>query len=154
MASSPDAQPDEAGAALLARVNEALNESAEHISACRFRAALGVAMGLAQAGNRYLDDRAPWRTIREDREETARTLTTIIGVITGLKTLFAPFLPFSSQKLHEMLGLPGRFEDAGWTAEPSAAATKLPPPTALFAKLDEEQVIAREMANLGADSPQ
>ena len=150
----PDAQPDEAGAALLARVNEALNESAEHISACRFRAALGVAMGLAQAGNRYLDDRAPWRTIREDREETARTLTTIIGVITGLKTLFAPFLPFSSQKLHEMLGLPGRFEDAGWTAEPSAAATKLPPPTALFAKLDEEQVIAREMANLGADSPQ
>ena len=149
----PDAQPDEAGEALLVKVDEALSEAAEHLSACRFRAALGVAMGLAQAGNRYLDDRAPWRTIRDDRDETARTLVAIIGVITGLKTLLAPFLPFSSQRLHEMLGLPGSVEDAGWTAKPPAPGAQLPAPTALFTKLDEEQVLAREMANLGADNP-
>ena len=149
----PDAQPDEAGAALLVKVDEALSEAAEHLSACRFRAALGVAMGLAQTGNRYLDDRAPWRTIRDDRDETARTLVAIIGVITGLKTLLAPFLPFSSQRLHEMLGLPGSVDDAGWTAKPPAPGAHLPAPTALFTKLDEEQVLAREMANLGVDNP-
>ena len=145
----PDAEPDAAGARLTARVAEALEEAAAHIAACRFRAGLGVAMILAQDGNRYLDDRAPWRTIREDRDETARTLVTILGVIAGLKTLLAPYLPFSSQRLQTMLGLSGSAQDAGWTATTPAAGTRLPQPEALFAKLDEEQVLAREMANLG-----
>ncbi len=145
----PDAEPDAAGARLTARVAEALEEAAAHIAACRFRAGLGVAMILAQDGNRYLDDRAPWRTIREDRDETARTLVTILGVIAGLKTLLAPYLPFSSQRLQTMLGLSGSAQDGGWTATTPAAGTRLPQPEALFAKLDEEQVLAREMANLG-----
>ena len=148
----PDAQPDEAGARLLARIDEALEEAAAEISACRFRAGLGVAMSLAQEGNRYLDDRAPWRAIREDREDAARTLVTIIGIISGLKTLLAPYLPFSSQRLHEMLGLEGGIQDAGWVATTPQAGTQLPQPQALFAKLDEEQVLAREMANLGVDA--
>ncbi|MYD35955.1 MAG: methionine--tRNA ligase [Dehalococcoidia bacterium] len=146
----PDAQPDEAGTRLLARVDEALEEAAAEISACRFRAGLGVAMGLAQEGNRYLDERAPWRAIREDRDDAARTLVTILGIISGLKTLLAPYLPFSSQRLHEMLGLEGGIQDAGWVATSPQAGTQLPQPQALFAKLDEEQVLAREMANLGA----
>ena len=145
----PDAEPDAAGARLTARVAEALEEAAAHIAACRFRAGLGVAMILAQDGNRYLDDRAPWRTIREDRDETARTLVTILGVIAGLKTLLAPYLPFSSQRLQTMLGLSGSAQAGGWTATTPAAGTRLPQPEALFAKLDEEQVLAREMANLG-----
>ena len=146
----PDAQPDEVGTRLLARVDEALEEAAAEIAACRFRAGLGVAMSLAQEGNRYLDDRAPWRAIREDREDAARTLVTILGIISGLKTLLAPYLPFSSQRLHEMLGLEGGIQDAGWTATAPEAGARLPQPQALFAKLDEEQVLAREMANLGA----
>ena len=146
----PDAQPDEAGTRLLARVDEALEEAAAEIAACRFRAGLGVAMGLAQEGNRYLDERAPWRAIREDREDAARTLVTILGIISGLKTLLAPYLPFSSQRLHEMLGLEGGIQDAGWVATSPQAGAQLPQPQALFAKLDEEQVLAREMANLGA----
>ena len=148
----PDAQPDEAGARLLTRVNESLEQAAAEIAASRFRAGLGVAMSLAQEGNRYLDDRAPWRTVREDRDETARTLVTILGIISGLKTLLAPYLPFSSQRLHEMLGLSGNVQDAGWTATGPTAGTTLPQPQALFAKLDEEQVLAREMANLGVSA--
>ena len=109
-------------------------------------------MSLAQEGNRYLDDRAPWRTVREDRDETARTLVTILGIISGLKTLLAPYLPFSSQRLHEMLGLSGNAQDAGWTATGPTAGTTLPQPQALFAKLDEEQVLTREMANLGTSA--
>ena len=101
-------------------------------------------------GNRYLDDRAPWRAIREDRDDAARTLVTILGIIAGLKTLLAPYLPFSSQRLHEMLGLEGGVQDGGWTAVGPAPGAPLPQPQALFAKLDEEQVLAREMANLGA----
>ena len=90
-------------------------------------------MSLAQEGNRYLDDRAPWRAIREDRDDAARTLVTILGIISGLKTLLAPYLPFSSQRLHEMLGLTGKVQDGGWRAVGPAAGTQLPQPQALFA---------------------
>ena len=109
-------------------------------------------MSLAQEGNRYLDERAPWRAIREDRDDAARTIVTILGIISGLKTLLAPYLPFSSQRLHEMLGLEGGVQDAGWAATSPQAGAQLPQPQALFAKLDEEQVLAREMANLGVDA--
>jgi len=106
-------------------------------------------MALAQDANRYLDERAPWRTIREDRTETERTLGVVLSVISTLKTLFYPFLPFSAQKLHELLGFDGQVRDAGWRTVPLAAGAKLPAPEALFIKMDEDEVVQRETARLG-----
>ncbi len=71
-------------------------------------------MALAHEANRYLDDRAPWKAIKQDRQAAADSLYTAISVISRLKTMFYPFLPFSSQKVHEYLGFDGRIEDAGW----------------------------------------
>jgi methionyl-tRNA synthetase len=59
-----------------------------------------------------------------------------------------PFLPFSSQKLHEYLGFEGKIEDAGWKLVPPEAGQKLLEPKALFTKLDEE-IIEKETAKLG-----
>ncbi|MBI4236505.1 MAG: class I tRNA ligase family protein, partial [Chloroflexi bacterium] len=144
----PAAEPDERGRRLLAQAETALEEARGHLAGCRFRAALGVAMGLAQETNRYLDERAPWRTLRQDRQETARTLTTVLSVIATLKTLFYPFLPHSSQRLHQMLGFSGDVQAVGWRTDAPAPGTHLPTPDHLFAKLDEE-VIAQETARLG-----
>jgi methionyl-tRNA synthetase len=53
-----------------------------------------------------------------------------------LKVLFAPYLPFSSQKLHELLGFPGGMDDCAWNAIEVPAGQVLPVPTPLFAKFD------------------
>jgi methionyl-tRNA synthetase len=54
--------------------------------------------------NGYLD-RAPWfGVIEEDRQAAATTVYTALRAIDSLKILFAPFLPFSSEQLHESLG--------------------------------------------------
>jgi methionyl-tRNA synthetase len=74
-----------------------------------------------------------------------------LTVISGLRTAFYPFLPFSSQKLHEYLGYEGKVEDDGWQLRLPSPGQQLQPPQPLFAKLDEE-VIEQETARLGKNS--
>jgi methionyl-tRNA synthetase len=98
---------DEIDQALLNKVESGFEPIGALIDACKFRAALGEVMALAREANRYLDEKAPWFQIKKDRAAAATTLYTALRAIDSLKILFTPFLPFSSQALHEMLGYEG-----------------------------------------------
>ena len=74
------------------------------MDAVHLRAALGEAMRLATEVNRYLDITAPWQSIKVDRTAAARSVYTAIRAIDSIKVLLAPFLPFTSEKLHVFLG--------------------------------------------------
>ena len=101
-------------------------------------------MDLCQQGNRYLDDREPWKAIKADRNHAAETMFTMLHIISTLKILFYPFLPESSQKLHGYLGETGLVESNGWKSNPLIPGDKLPKPEPLFQKLDEEKVVSDE----------
>ena len=135
---------------LAARVAmDAVSESLYHT---RFKAALGQAFALAQETNRYLDAQAPWRAIKTDRQEAATSLCVAIKVINCLKVVLAPFLPFSSQKVHEYLGFDGAIEGESWDFEPLVNAVQggnpLRQPAPLYTKLDP-QVVEAETQRLG-----
>ena len=123
----------------------AIGEVGKLISGCHFKQALIYAMSLAQEANRYLDMESPWKVIKDDRQAAATALYVAITVISSLRTVLYPFLPFSSQKLHEYLGFAGSVEDAGWRLHSPAPGQKLLPPEPLFSKLDEE--LAEEESN-------
>ena len=89
---------------ILQRAEEAFEPVGAEISACHFRSAIGAAMSLAREANRYLEISAPWRVLKADRQRAATATYVALRVIDSLKMLLAPFLPFSSQKLHEYLG--------------------------------------------------
>jgi len=105
-------------------------------------------MSLAQEANRYLDERSPWKMIKENRQAAANSLYTALCVIADLKTMLYPFLPFSSQKLHQLLGFKGRVEDYGWQPQRLPPGQKLLPPEPLFSKLDDS-LIEEETQRLG-----
>jgi methionyl-tRNA synthetase len=107
-----------------------------NLEAARFKETIREVMALAQVGNRYFDEHAPWRRIKEDREEAGNTIGTLINLISGLKVLFAPFLPFSSARLHELLGYTDALEAHGWRWEAVPPGRALPPPTHLFTKIE------------------
>ena len=114
----------------------------------RFQA-LGHAMALAHETNRFLDYRAPWKQVREDKNGASNTLVSALYSIACLKVVLYPFLPFTSQKLHELLGFSGNIEDHGWEIRPPSPGLDLPKPEPLFVKLDDK--IASEMvAKLGS----
>ena len=97
----------ERDAALLAEIDGGFATVGALIEDARFKAALGEAMQLARRVNQYVNDEAPWALVKDDRERAAAVLSTCLRAVDSLKTIFAPFLPFSSQRLHELLGHDG-----------------------------------------------
>jgi methionyl-tRNA synthetase len=159
--------------AILQKVEAAFEPVGDLIGKTHFKAALGEVMAVAHEANRYLDEKEPWKVMKEDRQAAATTMYVMLGVINSLKVLFYPFLPFSSQRLHEYLGCEGNlmgepriqtFEEDGKTHEalvydlPTAkvswaprslpAGQALNEPKPLFKKL-EESIVEEELARLG-----
>jgi methionyl-tRNA synthetase len=145
-------EPDEVDRQVLESARSALDEVGRSLESARFKAAIGQAFGLAQDANRYLDTKAPWRAIREDRTDAANTLNVSLRVINCLKVALAPFLPFSSQKVHEYLGFDGAVEQEAWDYEVLASAitggAPLRRPAPLYVKLDP-LLVEQETARLG-----
>ena len=130
---------EEGDVELLDHATRTVDEAGAAIEACRFRAALQAAMALAREANRYLERQAPWQAVRTDRQKAARTLSVALSVVNCLKTVMYPFLPFSSEKLHAMLGFEGSIVEQGWRWERGGLPPghPLPAPEPLFVKLDE-----------------
>ncbi len=158
---------------LLATVEAGFQSVGELLEEVHLRAALGEAMRLATEVNKYLDVHAPWFEIKSDRSEASKSVFTAIKAIDLLKLLLAPFLPFTSEKLHTFLGynLPlfgnqytETIQDAlgehqGLRYNPGPASGRwepsrlqggelLQPPQPLFKKLDA-RMVEEERARLG-----
>ncbi len=128
---------------LIAKADAALQAVAESLNAVRLREALHGGMGLAREANKYIDNQAPWKQVKENKNEAAKTLYTTMYVLSALKTILYPFLPFSAQRLHELLGLTGDVTSGTWAIERPVPGVKIPQPTPLFTKLDDS--VAEEM---------
>jgi len=162
----------EVDTALLAGVTTGFDTVGAQIEAGRFRAALGETMRLASTVNQYVSDQAPWALVKTDRERAATVHYVALSAVDSLKTLFTPFLPHTSQVVHELLGYDGYIagplefrevdEDgqrheiltgdyASWTGswEPSALRPGQPlvEPRQLFRKL-EDSVVDEELERM------
>lgn len=158
---------------LLAQIDEGFKTVGDEIEAVHLRAALGEAMRLATEVNKYLDQTAPWQAIKTDKEAAGRAIYTAIQAINALKVMFAPFLPFTSQQLHEILGYntplfgsqyvetkddslgghkvlryDGSHAGGKWETERIPAGASFNQPTPLFKKLDVK-IVEEERAKLG-----
>jgi methionyl-tRNA synthetase len=161
--------------AALAAVAAGFESVGALIEQSRFKAALAEAMRLSSIGNQYVDHQAPWSVIKADRERAGTILFVALRIVDGLKLMFTPFLPFSSQKLHGLLGYEGWLagplefrdveEEGGrrhtvltgdygqwvqrWEPSELAAGQKLREPQPLFKKLDPS-IVEDELRRLDA----
>ena len=134
---------------LLDKAKDTLNTVDGLLYCCHFKQAIKSAMSLAQEANRYLEEKSPWKVIKKDRQAAANSLYVALTVISNLRTMLYPFLPFSSQKVHEYLGFEGNIGSCGWKWQDLPPGQKLLPPEPLFSKLDEA-VVEEETSRLGA----
>ncbi len=163
----------DADRALIEKSEAAFATVGDALERVRFKEAIGLAVELAREANRYINDTAPWFAIKTDRARAATSLYVALRVIDNLKTLFYPFLPFSSNELHRQLGYDGdllgtlkieTFQEktrshTALVYEPGKNTQKWAPsqlspnqplrePKALFKKLDEG-IAEEERAKLG-----
>jgi methionyl-tRNA synthetase len=168
----------DADRALLETVESGFGAVGAQIEAAKFRAALAEAMRLASQANQYLSEQAPWALLKSDRERAGTVLYVALRAIDNLKTIFTPFMPFSSQALHELLGFRGTIAGApefraietdegahevltgdyeswigDWKPSELVPGQELQEPRPLFKKLDPE-VIEEELRRMDPDRPE
>ena len=78
----------------------------------------------------------------------AEPLWTAINVISGLATLFQPFMPFTSPRAWALAGNVGEIQAAGWRRTKVEGGAPLPEPAPLFQKFDDS-LVDEEEARLG-----
>ena len=81
----------------------------------RFREASQELMNLARLGNKYLADEEPWKVIKQDGERVKTIMFVALQIATGLAVLSEPFLPFTSEKLKNILAIGSSGVDTSWT---------------------------------------
>jgi len=148
------------------------------IGSHRQKAAVSEAMRLAGEANKYLSDQAPWTLRKTDPERMRTVLHVAAQAVVDLNTLLSPFLPHSSQAVHEALGGTGVFQpmptivevddlDGGpgypvitgdysaapdWASRPVVPGTPVGPPSPIFTKLDDG-IVEEELARLRGETP-
>jgi methionyl-tRNA synthetase len=109
----------------------------------KFRDAQKEAMNLARLGNKYITDCEPWHVAKTDMERVKTILYISLQLVANLEIAFEPFLPFSSAKLREMLGVKEtEWEQLGST-ELLKAGHQLGTPSLLFEKIEDEAIEAQ-----------
>jgi len=130
MIPSPDELTNE-DQSLLDQVDESLRISSEQFDQVELRAALRTAMESAQATNRYLNATEPWKILKVDEQRGLTILFVALSAINGIRIMFRPFLPFSSQTLDSLLG-----EQTGWERQELQPGSPLAKPVPLFRKVE------------------
>ncbi len=158
---------------LLSEIESGFQMVGQELDSVNLRAALGEAMRLASEVNKYLDTTAPWLAIKTDRAAAGRAVYVALRAIDSLKILFAPFVPFSSERLHTFFGystplfgeqrIDSVTDDLGehtvlrydgskatgrWEPSQLEAGRVLMQPQPLFKKL-EPKIIEEERARMG-----
>ena len=132
LASDPHARA--LGAASLDALPAVLSD---HLDAQDFSGALNLVFALVRGGNEYITQRAPWALRKTDPAEMETVLRDLHTAIRAYATVLQPFMPGTMAKLLDQLGVPEDARDFAALATPLPAGTPLPPPSPLFAKIED-----------------
>lgn len=109
----------------------------------KFRDAQKEAMNLARIGNKYIADCEPWKVIKTDPERVKTIIYISLQLTANLAIAFEPFLPFSSERLRQMLNM----ETFEWAQLGSTELLKeghqLNTPSLLFEKIEDAAIEAQ-----------
>jgi methionyl-tRNA synthetase len=126
--------------------------------AFRFRDAVTETMNIARAANKYFNDAAPWKSVKDAPDECAKTLYACTQLIRSLAYSFAPVIPNTAVSILKMLGVeaasdaphvayyPQQWKTLALPNIPEGAS--LLEPQILFTKV-EDATIAAQVAKLG-----
>ncbi len=110
-----------------------------NIEEFHFREALKDAMSIARAGNKYISDTEPWKVAKTDMERCATILNISLQICADLAIAFAPFTPFTCEKLCDMLQARFEWDKLGCPVI-LPAGHQLAPAQLLFSKIEDEAI--------------
>jgi len=107
-------------------------------------------MELARKGNRYYNDKAPWKSRKDNMSDCGTTMYVCAKLLSVLSVISFPFMPQSSEKLWSMLGYSTDIKEERWQnigEKELAPGMAIGKPEVLFVKIDDK-VIEGEMEKM------
>ena len=71
---------------------------------CNFAKAMVEIREMADEANRYFDEKAPWKLIREDKKSAQTILTDVLNIFRILNVYLKPIIPLYVQKVETLFG--------------------------------------------------
>lgn len=125
---------------LLAAIEKARQKIDARMDVYDLKGALHEVIMLAKEGNRYFNDREPWKVMKTDPVAAGTTLNLCAQIVGALAVVSSPFIPRSAQLMWEAVGSEGLVEEQAWDASAGVeAGTVVPEPTPLFVKIEDEE---------------
>ena len=122
---------------VLAELSNCADKVGQLIENYKLREALSEVMNLARLGNKYLADTEPWKLKKTDEKRTQTILNIALQIAAHLSVLSEPFLPFTAQKLSDMLNI----EQGRWDKiEELHSGHKIKGANLLFSKIEDETI--------------
>ena len=117
---------------------------AAHMERFEVKAAMECAFAAGQAGNRYFDESAPFRTRKTDLARCGQSLAVALQVLRQICLMLAPVCPFGMEKLWRWLGMETPLFFGGWEEglRDIPGDRPLGQPEILFPRLEPELVQA------------
>ena len=134
---------DEADKNMIAEFERTKQEMENLLDNFKFRDAQKEAMNMARIGNKYLADNEPWKLAKTDMGRVATILNLALQLTANLSVAFAPFLPFSSKKLSDMLAMQPRKWDSLGNMEMLEEGHLLNKAELLFEKIEDAAIEAQ-----------
>lgn len=133
----------EADREVLGEVGEVKGRIERLLEGFRFRDAQKEAMQLARLGNKYLADMEPWKVVKTDPTRVETIMHIGMQIAANLAIAFEPFLPFSSARLRQMIGMAScQWERLGST-DLIAAGHQIGKAELLFEKIEDTTIQAQ-----------
>ena len=126
-----------------------LHDYRTYIKDFDFRSALKMLMEISTTGNQLLQNNEPWKQEKTDPDEVKVVMNLGLQYVTALGVAVRPFMPFTSDKIREMLAMPpiqekGEFVDLMDALSEGkhliAAGHKIKKAQHLFTKITDEEI--------------
>lgn len=143
---------DDSDDALFQKIKQTKTDITTFLESFRVRDALFQVIDLAREGNKYLQEKEPWKKgDQQDLIDNCLHLT--MQLCANLAILMNPFLPFTARKLSKMMKVVERmldWENAG-SLKLLSVGYSMNPPELLFRKIEDSEIQA-QMEKLHANA--
>ena len=147
--------PEPAGVAeaLKAEVHASAEEAGSAFRDLEFSRGLEAVWRAIGAGNRYIDEKAPWRLMREHRrEEAATVLYSVLETARAVAIMISPVMPATAREIWRQLGDPRDLSAARWQEALEwgklLPGTRISGPKPIFPRIEDKHKTAAATGQL------
>ncbi|MBR5427511.1 MAG: methionine--tRNA ligase [Clostridia bacterium] len=119
----------------------------------RMSDAVEAVVSIAKRCNKYIDETMPW-ALAKNEDDKPRLATVMYNLIEGIRILavmLSPFMPETSEKIFEQIGVSIRDYDSVKSFGATPVGAKVGTPVPLFARIDGEKLIEELIAKQKAE---